>query len=164
MEDNRINQQNTGQDQVLMAEKVNTENLLFGIIAGVIAAVIGAIIWACISAWTEYQIGWMAIGVGALVGFAVRFLGKGSSLKFGIIGAILSLFGCLMGNLLAVCIAASKEWNISLFEILSLLDFPTIIDIFTETFSPIDIVFYIIAVVAGFQFSFKKTVKAKTAL
>jgi hypothetical protein len=150
---------NTGQNQIFIAEEVKNGNLLFGVIGGIVAAVVGAVIWALITSWTGWQIGWMAVGVGALVGFTIRLLGKGSSIKFGIIGAVLALLGCLVGNLLAVCIVTAKEYDIPLFDILSLLDFPTIIDIFKETFSPIDILFYVLAIFAGYSFSIKKANK-----
>lgn len=50
---------------------------------------------------TEYQIGYMAIAVGFLVGFVIRLTGKGIDKIFGISGAILAIFGCLLGNLLS---------------------------------------------------------------
>lgn len=52
---------------------------------------------------TKYQIGWMAIGVGFLVGFSVRRFGRGTAKTFGIIGAVSALPGCLLGNLLSAC-------------------------------------------------------------
>ena len=43
------------------------QNLMLGTIAGAIAALVGASIWAAITVATEFQIGWMAIGVGIMV-------------------------------------------------------------------------------------------------
>ena len=54
----------------------DNQNLLFGIIGGVVAAGIGASIWALINVAANYQIGWMAVGVGFLVGYAVRIVAK----------------------------------------------------------------------------------------
>jgi hypothetical protein len=150
---------NTGQTQPTILVEENEGNLLYGIIAGIVAAVIGAIIWALVTVWTEYQIGWMAVGVGFLVGFSIRIFGKGTSIKFGIIGAVLALLGCLAGNLLATCIWASKEYNVSIFDILSVLNFSIIVEIFKETFSPIDLLFYALAIFEGYKFSFKTTKK-----
>ncbi|HEX9896673.1 MAG TPA: hypothetical protein VGA85_03310 [Dehalococcoidales bacterium] len=156
MQDNTTSQVNTGKTQPSIQEQESNQNLLFGIIGGIIAAAIGAIIWALITAWTNFQIGWMAVGVGFLVGFAVRICGKGISIKFGIIGAVLAVLGCLAGNLLAVCIVASKDLGVSLFDVLSVLNFSIIIEIFKETFSPIDLLFYAIAIYEGYRFSFKQ--------
>ena len=52
------------------------KKLLLGGLAGLAAAIIGAIIWAVVTVTAKYQIGWMAVGVGVLVGFALR-IGKG---------------------------------------------------------------------------------------
>ena len=60
---------------------------LVGALAGLVAAITGAIVWAILTVTTECQIGWMALGVGALVGFALR-IGNGGKL-FGIMGAFL---------------------------------------------------------------------------
>src|SRR5713101_3491857 len=46
------------------------KKLLLGGFAGLAAAIIGAIIWAVVTVTTKYQIGWMALGVGALIAFA----------------------------------------------------------------------------------------------
>jgi hypothetical protein len=43
-----------------------------GAFAGVAVAIIGVIVWAILTATTKYQSGWMALGVGAPVGFALR--------------------------------------------------------------------------------------------
>ena len=70
------------------------------LIAGVVVAIIGAIIWAAVTMATEYQIGYMALAVGAAVGLSIRFVGKGIDQVFGITGAILAILGCLLGNFL----------------------------------------------------------------
>ena len=48
------------------------QSLPMGLMAGAGAALLGAIGWAVITALTKFQIGFMAVGVGFLVGTAVR--------------------------------------------------------------------------------------------
>jgi len=145
---------------MLMQEARTNQNLLFGITGGAVAAAIGAVIWAVITAMTNFQIGWMAVGVGFLVGFAMRLCGKGIDMIFGIVGAILSLLGCLAGNLFAVCIVVSRHQSIPFPELLSGLNPEIIVKLITATFSPIDLLFYGIAVYEGYKFSFQKLSKA----
>lgn len=71
------------------------QNLPMGVVAGLIGALVGAALWAWITVLTDAQIGWMAIAVGFLVGLAVRIFGKGLDKVFGIVGAVLSLLGCV---------------------------------------------------------------------
>lgn len=144
----------------LMQEIKADQNFMFGVIGGMIAATIGATIWAIITALANFQIGWMAVGVGFLVGFAVRICGKGIDAIFGIMGAILSLLGCLAGNLLATCIVVSRHQSIPFLDLLSSLNPDIIVKLITATFSPIDLLFYGIAVYEGYKFSFRKISEA----
>lgn len=140
------------------------QNLLMGVIAGSAAATAGAITWALITVATEYQIGWMAVGVGALVGYAVRMLGKGVTPVFGVIGAVLSLVGCLAGNLLSTCMYVAKQESIPLTQILAQLNPEVTVALVAETFSPIDLVFYGLAVYFAYQYSFRRTTPEDLAL
>ena len=156
--------------QRFVTELEGNQNLHMGIVGGIIGAVIGAAAWAVVTVATGYQIGWMAVGVGFLAGYGVRLMGKGISKQFGIVGAILSLLGCLAGNLLSVCAMVSKHEDVSFFDILVRLNPEIIVDIFKTTFSPMDLLFYAIAIYEGYRFSFRKItedelaglVKAKT--
>ena len=64
-------------------EMLAEENLPKGVLYAVIACIVGAAAWGLISVSTGYQIGYMAIGIGFLVGFAMR-QGKGIRSVFGI--------------------------------------------------------------------------------
>ena len=57
-------------------KKNNNQNSMLGFIGGIRAVAIGAAIVAIITALTNYQVGWTAIGVGCLVAFAVQVFGK----------------------------------------------------------------------------------------
>ena len=127
-----------------------------GTLAGVGAACLGAVVWAIITALTSYQIGFMAIGVGFLVGYAVQYFGKGIDKQFGVAGALLSLFGCLAGNLLTVCIVVSQQESVPLTQILQSLTPDIAISLLVDTFSPMDVLFYGIAIYYGYRYSFRK--------
>jgi antitoxin component YwqK of YwqJK toxin-antitoxin module len=131
------------------------QDVLYAIIGGLAAAIVGALLWAVITVTTKYQIGYMAIGVGFLVGFAVRFYGAGIDKYFGIIGAFFALLGCALGNLLSQVAFIADAQSMGYFETLTMLDLEIIIGIFEETFSPMDVLFYGIAAYEGFKFAFR---------
>lgn len=131
-------------------------NLMAGILGGLAGAVIGAIIWGIVSVWLDRQIGWMAIGIGALVGLGVRFLGKGTSIKFGIAGALLAVIGCLAGNAMMIYILIAREYSLSLWYVITNLNVSDLFTFIREAFQWIDILFYILALYAGYRFSFHK--------
>ena len=93
------------------------ENLPKAVLFGVLACIAGAVAWALISISTGYQMGYMAIGVGFLVGFAMR-QGKGIRPIFGIIGAALALISCVMGDFFSIVGLVAKEYEVSFMDVL----------------------------------------------
>ena len=131
------------------------QNLPIGLLAGFGAAIVGAIAWAAITVATEYQIGYMALAIGLLVGFVIKFTGKGIDQIFGISGAVLALIGCLLGNFLSVIGFLSIAAGLDYFDTLALIELNMIPDLMMDTFSPMDLLFYGIAVYEGYRFSFR---------
>ncbi len=132
------------------------KSYIVAIIAGGVAAFICSVIWAVITVLTGYQVGLMAIGVGLFVGIGVGTFGSGDDISFGTIGAVLSLFGCLFGNLLSICAFISRNpQNPSFFSVLFdvIFHFDKLKSVFAAHFQLIDLLFYAIAIVAGFKVS-----------
>jgi hypothetical protein len=73
------------------------------VVGGVIAGLIGAAIWGGITYATSLEIGWIAWGIGFLVGLGVR-VGSGGEdgNAFGLIAAAIALGSVLAGKLFAV--------------------------------------------------------------
>lgn len=132
------------------------QNLVMGSMAGLVAAVSGAAVWAGVTVMTEYQIGWIAVGLGFLVGVAVRAMGKGIDQVFGVIGATLALFGCVLGNVFTIAWYVSAQTGASLLGVLMELDIELTIELIIETFQVMDIVFYGLALYFGYKYSFRQ--------
>jgi hypothetical protein len=130
-----------------------TENLPMGFMAGLVAAAVGAGLWALVTLVTGFQIGWMAVGVGFLVGWAIRLAGKGTHRAFGIMGALLALGGCVVGNLLTIVVFAARHFEIPLLAVFSRLTPEVVYNLMEATFSPIDLLFYGLAIYQGYRFS-----------
>ncbi len=142
--------------RMLSQQLRDNQNLSMGIVGGFGAAILGSVVWAVITALTLYQIGFMAIGVGFLVGYAVRRMGQGIDPMFGYFGAGLSLLGCIVGNLLTTCIIAANQEGIPLMQVLASLNPTVALEIMKYTFSPMDLLFYGIALYYGYRFSFRQ--------
>jgi hypothetical protein len=130
-------------------------NLPFGILAGAIAAVIGAFIWMGITVATGMHVGYVALGVGALVGLAVRFVGNGRSAIFGIIGAVLTLIGCLGGEVLAVVQLTSTPQR-DFFNTLTTIDLTQLVTNIFDRMDPIMYLIYAIGIFEGYKLSIRK--------
>lgn len=141
------------------------QNLPMGIIAGLASAALGAAIWAGVAVATNMKIGWIAMGIGVLVGFAVRFLGKGVTNTFGAIGAACSLLGCLVGNFLSVCWFISSSTGTSYATVIGTLASKPedAFRVMQATFTPMDILFYGIALYEGYKFSFRQVTEKDAA-
>jgi len=149
--------------QRFLQEIRDNQNLVMGSLAGLATAIVCAILWAVITAATNYQIGWMAIGVGVAVGSAVRYFGKGIDTVFGISGGFLSFLGCLAGNFFTVLILVSNKEAIPILELLGQLNLKVLIDVMKATFQPMDAVFYAIGLYEGYNFSFRQTTDEELA-
>jgi hypothetical protein len=137
-------------DELRMQQK-----LLPGIMAGVMAGIAGAALWGAITVATGYQIGFMALAVGAGVGIAVRKFGNGVDAIFGFWGAAIALLSVLLGNFLSIIGFIANSEGLGYFETLMLFDYAFLPQLMKETFSIIDIVFYALAIVQGYKYSFR---------
>jgi hypothetical protein len=122
------------------------------IAAGVAAALVGAVIWAVIVEVSGYEVGFVAVGIGFLVGQAMAFT-AGTSQRLPPIGAVLALVGCLLGNAfvdaheLAVAVGSSTGHVLNRM----IADPGLAVDIFKAGFQPFDLVFWLIAGYEGFK-------------
>lgn len=147
----------TEQEAQMALEAFRSEqNLMIGTLSGFIASMIGAGIWAGVTIVTEYQIGWVAIGIGFLVGFAIRITGKGIDPPFGIVSAVLSLLGCVAGNVFIIAYFLADGNEMAIMSVLSELGFATIYELLANTFEIIDLLFYALAAYFGYRSAFRQ--------
>ncbi len=83
-----------------VAPPISPANYLVGILLGVIAGVAGAFVWNKVVIATQAQSGYVAVGVGFLVGMAVLLGTKQKGVGPGIVGAVISLGAMLLGQYL----------------------------------------------------------------
>jgi hypothetical protein len=139
----------------LAAESRATQGFRRAAVGGLGAAAVGALIWALVAMMAGCQANWMAIGVGLLVAGTVRTLGRGLDRSFGYLGAAMSAFGCLLGNLLSIGIVVAVQED---FSLLATLEYfcgnPVMIPgAMLMILGPMDLVFYAIAIYAAYRFS-----------
>lgn len=148
------------QAAMLMQTLHEEQNLLMGGVTGFIGAMVGAGVWAAVSVATEYQTGVMAVGIGFLVGYAVRLAGKGIAPVFGAMSAALSLLGCAAGNLLTVTWFIASAEGMSFMEVATQLNVAIVIEILKSTFTAMDVLFYGLAAYFGYKTAFRQVSQA----
>lgn len=139
----------------IMQQLKGEQNLTAGIISGLIVGLLGALLWAIITVVTEFQIGFMAVAIGAGVGLTIRKFGNGIDPVFGICGAATSLFSVLLGNFLGLIGFIANSESLGYAETLYLFNYSFLPELLGDAFSIMDLVFYAIAVYEGYKFSFR---------
>lgn len=131
------------------------QNFPLALTGGVLVGLLGAILWGLITVVTNFQIGYMAIAIGAGVGFTIRQLGKGVDQAFGIAGGTIALFTCVLGNFLSILGFIANQEELGYLETLFLFDYSYTFEVMKEGFALIDLLFYGIAAYEGYKFSFR---------
>ncbi len=152
--DNSVSSQEEAEVLAALEQLEYEQNFPMAVVAGTIGALVGAALWAWVTVLADAQIGWMAIAVGFLVGLAVRIFGKGLDKAFGIVGAALSLLGCVVGNVFAICGIVASGGEVGFFELLQ--NTALIKELFQASFHPMDLLFYGIATFMGYRTSFRR--------
>ncbi|MCD8102062.1 MAG: hypothetical protein LUE26_05750 [Alistipes sp.] len=130
------------------------QNLPVGVIAGIVAGIVCAGLWAVVTVATSTIYSFMAILVGLGVGFVIRKAGRGYEKKFGIVGALIALLSCALGNFLATIGFIAADYGAEYFDVLFNFDYSLMPAIMKATFEPIDLLFYVLAVFTGYSASF----------
>lgn len=75
--------------------------ILGALAGGVVAGAICTLLWIKIVELIDYEHSYYALAVGAIVGFSVRWVGRGETFLFGIIAAVCSVVSCFLGEYLS---------------------------------------------------------------
>jgi hypothetical protein len=92
------------------------DNVGLGIVAAVVAALVAAGAYGGIGGAIEREIGYAAVGVGFLVGFAAAKVG-GRNPALPVISAVLSIGAVYLGQLIAFAVIVTKGGDVSFTEI-----------------------------------------------
>jgi hypothetical protein len=89
-------------DPVLVREeRPAAAALLPALAAGIVAAVMGGVVWGLIVKWTDYEVGFVAWGIGFLVGLAVVTAARTRGLVLQVVAVLCALLGILIGKYLS---------------------------------------------------------------
>ncbi len=149
--------------QDFAAQLISEQRFVLAIVAGVIAAIVAAVAWAWIANTTGYVVGWVAVGVGALVGLAVRVAGNGVTLKFGIVAGVLGLIAIVLGNGLLIAISVAEYLEVGVMDVITSLTMSEYVTMYKETFEVMDLLFMALGVGAAFKLAFRDVAAAHAA-
>jgi hypothetical protein len=117
-----------------------------GSVFALAGGVVGALLWFGSVVLTNYKIGFAAVGVGLIVGYAA-FLGNGKqpSTQLAIVSVVVAVAAIFAGEYLIVSHIVSKEGASDL------MSFDLFMRVYKETLSPIDVLFYAIGAFEAYK-------------
>lgn len=129
------------------------ENFALAVPVGIAAAGAGALVWAAFVYVTNYELGLIAIAIGALVGLAIRKVGNGFDPKFSILGAACAGCGAALGIVLSDLAFLAKEAGRPMLDVASAVGPGELLSLAVRNGDPIDLLFLAIAVYEGWKLS-----------
>ncbi len=140
-------------------EKFETHHFPMAIAGGLLAALIGGGVWAAVTYFTEYEAGYIAIGVGLLAGYAVVWMTGGrKGFILQIIAILSGLLAIAIGKYFAVYFIVKKvvaeQYGASIADSISFLspDFwEGFKEVFWEILSPYDVLWVVLAVYSAWK-------------
>ncbi|MFC8227047.1 hypothetical protein [Streptomyces sp. NPDC057287] len=123
-------------------------NLVVGLLVALGAAVLAAILYGVIAGAIEREVGYAAIGVGFLIGFAASKVG-GPLPALGIAAAVLSLGAVFLGQLIGASMIASDALGVGFSEVF-FDHFGDLVTIWKEEFDFMSFVFFVLGPVGAF--------------
>lgn len=124
------------------AEEVyDNQNLLIGILSGLAAGLAALFIWYIFAGIImKGGYGW-SLGIPFIVGFAIRYGGKGITNEYKMAGGILSLLFCIAGRFISICYLHIEGQEIMILSFLFEMTTESFFEIMTAYFLSSDILF-----------------------
>lgn len=132
------------------AAPVPTGNVGLGIVAALVAALVAAAAYGGIMNAIEREIGYAAVGVGAIVGFAAGKLG-GRNPVLPVVGAVLSVVSVFVGELFFYALVLAGASGVGVGDVLSTVGVSGLVDIWKEDADIMNFLFLALGAFAGFS-------------
>ncbi|MEN8156435.1 MAG: toxin-antitoxin system YwqK family antitoxin [Bacteroidota bacterium] len=139
------------------------QSFLYALTGGVLVTVASAVAWTVATATTGYQGAYMAVGVGLLVGLAVRFFGAGIYRVFGILAVLFTLAGSLLGYYLSRTGFLADVQSAEYMKVLDYLHPDLMFNAVLEAFVPLDLLYYGLAILLGYLLAIRRVSSGKLA-
>ncbi|MFJ6463698.1 hypothetical protein ACIQM0_22170 [Streptomyces sp. NPDC091387] len=125
------------------------DNVGLGILAAVVAAVVAGAVYGAIIGATKHEIGYAAVGVGFLVGFASGKVG-GRNPALPVLSAVFALIAVYFGQLLGEAMIAAKQLPVTVSEMF-FDHFSVLNELWKADSDFISYLFFAVAAVAAFS-------------
>jgi len=124
---------------------VRAQSLPRAIGASLAVIIVFSALWAGLSLLTNLVLPWLTMLLGVLLGYSVRWAGRGIDWRFPVIAAMNTAIGALAGNVIVAASITANELGVGIFQVLGAVTTMTWPDFFGEVMTPADVIFVIFA-------------------
>ena len=142
-------EKNYARAKVLLSE----QKFRVAVISGAVATILAAGIYASAIVAAGYSASFIAIGLGAIIGLTIQFLGRGIESKFVVLASVLAVVGCILGNFIAGLILLARRLGGFSAEIAEHITPTLFLEFTVSTFRPVYLLYWLIAVAAASYFA-----------
>ncbi len=97
---------------------VRAQSIRNAVVAGLIAFVLFCLGWVALSSLTGRVFPWMTVVLGAALGLAIRYAGRGVDWRFPALAACMALVGSVLGNVVLAAATTADEFGTGTLDIL----------------------------------------------
>jgi hypothetical protein len=132
-------------------------NFVLALLAGLAAAVVGAVIWMGVMLTTGWDMGSvvLTLGVGLMVGLAIRINGNGSNFIYGMLGIAFTLLSCLVGEI-GVALQSATTSQLDLYAVIMHIDLISLISSIVSHTSLMMLAAYVVGSILAYKLSIRK--------
>jgi len=148
--------------RIQLADQLEDEqNFLLAVVSGSISLIVCAFLWALFSYASGYSYSFMAIIVGAVVGYTIKISGKGIKIKFGILAGILTVATIILGTMLVGAIDAAVYYDTTPWQAFFQQSFSDRMNEYLRYINLVDFAFMIIGIGFSSKYAFRNLSKAE---
>ncbi|MBI9013979.1 MAG: hypothetical protein JEZ08_17215 [Clostridiales bacterium] len=126
-------------------------NIATSLIIGIIYSIIGVALWCAVGYFFDIRLGLVGLAIGFMVGKALSKSNSNGSPMFGIIAVIITTAAILLGEVSSLILLVSKEYDITIMETLTIIDYKVAFEIIVESSGAQSLVIYAISLFEAFK-------------
>ncbi len=135
---------------------IGVQSLRAAFTAGLIVIILFSLLWLLLSQIRNEIYPWFALLLGPPMGLAVRRAGLGLDWRFPTLTAVMTLLGCLVGNVVVAAAFTAPELGMSTLDVLFNLTTLTWYSFLVTMLTPADTIFAVFAAAVAAFFSLRR--------
>lgn len=127
---------------------IHAQSFRNAVITSLVVIVVFCVLWISVSSLTNRVFPWMTVVLGAMLGMAIRYVGRGVDWRFPVLAATMAIVGSVMSNVVLAASTTAASYEMGTLQILQAVTSMTWPVFFDEVWNIADGFYAVVA--AGF--------------